>query len=183
MSFSSSQRTATRHPLFAALDPASNRHVAAATNIARGADAPAPIVPASDPAETGFASSQAFIVTGGRGANHLSVASMLICTNDGFTGVDSVRLPRHVGETATYFSAGYDAGTERNTEDFADMVPPCQGLIGVGSDDAGTGATNPELAQGGLVGLHPGIAGGTDLVPSVHGWVDPAVMVFVERIG
>ena len=25
----------------------------------------------------------------------------------------------------------YDAGTEMNTEDFADMVPPCQGLIGV----------------------------------------------------
>ena len=154
------------------------------TNVARGAEGPAPIVPDGNPGGAPFESAQAFILSGGRGGDYLSIASMLICTNDGFTGVDSVRLPRHVGESSTYFSAGYDAGTEMNTEDFADMVPPCQGLVGISSDDAGTGESNSDLAENGVIGLHPGIAGleGGDLLAAEHGWVDPAVMVFVERI-
>ena len=44
-----------------------------------------------------------------------------------------------------------------NTEDFADIVPPCQGLIGVGSDDEGTGMSNPDLAEGGVIAHHTGI--------------------------
>ena len=63
-----------------------------------------------------------------RGADRLSIASMLICTNDGFTGGAGVALPAAFGETATYLARAYDAGTERNTEDFADLVPPCQPL-------------------------------------------------------
>ncbi len=170
-------------PMLALLDPDSNRNVVAVTHVARGAEGPAPIVPKGNPGKTDFASQQAFILTGGHGANYLSVVSMLICTNDGFTGADSVKLPHRVGQTATYFSAGYDAGTETNTEDFADMVPPCQGLVGVSSKDEGTGMTNPKLAENGVIGLRPGVAGGTDLVAATHGWVDPAVMIFVERIG
>ena len=169
-------------PMLAALDPATNGNVIALTHVARGAEGPAPIVPDGNPGGAPFESAQAFILSGGHGANYLSIASMLICTNDGFTGVDSVKLPRHVGQSSTYFSAGYDAGTEMNTEDFADMVPPCQGLVGVSSKDEGTGMSNPKLAEGGVIGLHPGIAGGTDLLVGQHGWVDPAVMVFVERI-
>ncbi len=169
-------------PMLTLLDPATNRHVADRTHIARGVDMAAPIAPKGDPGNSGFASAQAFILTGGRGAGYLSIASMLICTNDGFTGVDSVKLPRHVGQATTFFSAAYDAGTELNMEDFKDIVPPCQGLVGVSSDDAGTGMSNPKLAQNGLIGLHPGIAGGNDLLAAVHGWVDPTIMVFVERI-
>ena len=45
------------------------------------------------------------------------------------------------------FTNGYDAGTELNTEDFADIVPPCQGLIGVSSEDGGTGMSDPSLAE------------------------------------
>ena len=175
-------------PLLAALYPKANRHVADLTIVARGAEMGAPIVPAGNPGETGFESAQAFIVTGGHGANYLTVASMLICTNDGFTGVNSVKLPRHVGDSATYFSAGYDAGTESNTEDFADLVPPCQGLVGISSDDPGKGMSDPKLAQNGVVRVHPGIVGArkalpdADLLPGAHGWTDPAVMVWVERI-
>ena len=70
----------------------------------------------------------------------ISAAMMLICTNDGFTGIDSLALPA-TGST-TIDADAYDAGTETNTEDFADIVPPCQGLIGVSSDDEGTGESN-----------------------------------------
>jgi hypothetical protein len=117
-----------------------------------------------------------------RGARYLSFVSMLICTNDGFTGVNGLRLPDDVGESATVYTAAYDAGTEMNTEDFADMVPPCPALTGVPSEDPGTGASDPALAEGDVVRHHPGIAGIADLDPALHGWDDPVAMVTVERI-
>jgi hypothetical protein len=104
---------------------------------------------------------------------------MLICTNDGFTGVDGVRLPKS-GRTVTFMTAGYDAGTEINTEDFADIVPPCQGLMGVSSGEPGTGTSNPALAEGGVIMHHEGIQGGSDLVPAVHGWRDPVARITIS---
>ncbi|MBT8067028.1 MAG: spondin domain-containing protein [Gammaproteobacteria bacterium] len=139
----------------------------------------APLVPANNPGNTGFESSATFTITAQGRARYLSYASMLICTNDGFTGLDSVRLPKH---KTTFYAAGYDARTEANTEDFADIVPPCQGLIGVSSDDAGTGMSNPLLAEDGIVIPHAGINGGSDLLPKAHGWSDPVAKIEIERI-
>ena len=116
-------------------------------------------------------------------ARFLSWVSMLICTNDGFVGRNLVRLPAQVGQTRTAYARGYDAGTEINTEDFADLVPPCQIFGATSSDDDGTGMSNPDLAEGGRVLPHPGIMGGDDLVPELHGWDEPAAMIEVERIG
>jgi len=79
------------------------------------------------------------------------------------------------GQTATYFSAGYDVGTEINTEDFADMVPLCQELVGVSSDDDGPGMSDPKLAENSVIKLHTGIKGDADLQAVVHGWVDPTI--------
>jgi hypothetical protein len=59
---------------------------------------------------------------------------MLICTNDGFSIVHDAPLPAEVGQIATFYSDAYDAGTEVNTESFADLVPPCQGLVGVSGE-------------------------------------------------
>ena len=109
---------------------------------------------------------------------YLSVAFMLICTNDGFSGLDSLMLPA-VGSTTVDANA-YDAGTEQNTEDFADMVPPCQGLIGVMSDDEGTGMSNPALAEGGVITMHSGVQGGTDLTVADHGWSGPVARITVS---
>jgi len=139
----------------------------------------APIVPANNPGDTGFASSTTFMISTSRHARYLSVISMLICTNDGFTGLDSIKLPK---KKMTVFSVAYDARTETNTEDFADMVPPCQGLIGVSSGDSGTGMTDPMLAEDGVVIPHVGIIGGDDLLPGVHGWGDPVAMIEIEKM-
>lgn len=139
----------------------------------------APLIPDSNPGATGFESSETFTI-GARGrARFLSIASMLICTNDGFTGINSVRLPIN---KKTVYAVAYDARTEQNTEDFADIVPPCQGLIGVTSDDPGTGTTDPLLAEEGFVIPHVGIHGGADLQPQVHDWSDPVVKIVIERI-
>ncbi len=107
----------------------------------------------------------------------LSVVFMLICTNDGFSGVDSMTLPASGSQSVD--ANAYDAGTETNTEDFADIVPPCQDLIGVSSADAGTGETNSALAEGGVITAHAGIQGGTDLTVSDHGWTDPVARITV----
>lgn len=124
-------------------------------------------------------------ITASPPAMYLSFVSMLICTNDGFTGLDAQRLPKKVGDSVTVYPDAYDAGTEINTEDFADIVPPCQGLVGVMSDDTGTGASDPALAEGGVITHHLGILGGVDLLPEVqlgqHGWTDPVAEVVITR--
>jgi hypothetical protein len=151
-------------------------------HVADSAAASAPLVPAGLPGSAMFGDSVTLTVSASEGAKFLSFASMLICTNDGFTGVDSLRLPKDVGDAVIVRSAGYDAGTELNTEDFADIVPPCQGLVGVSSGEPGTGTSNPALAEGGVIHHHPGIAGGADLLPAVHGWTDPVAEITVERV-
>ena len=86
------------------------------------------------------------LVTAGPGTTRLSVAAMLICTNDGFGAVDRIPLPRYGEMTATY-GVAFDAGTEINTEDYDDLVPPCDG-------SGATGTTDPALAEGGVVHRH-----------------------------
>lgn len=153
--------------------------LAGSPNVADYATGMAPIVPAHDPGATGFDSVATFTLTTRRGAKRLSFVSMLICTNDGFTGIDSVRLP---ARSKTVYARAYETRTEMNTEDFADIVPPCQGLSGVSSDDAGTGQSNFAIAEGGVVIPHPGIVGGNDLQRRVHDWNDPVAKVVIERV-
>ncbi len=122
-----------------------------------------------------------FEIDAERGARYFSFVSMLICTNDGFTGVAGAKLPIQPGDAAEWLSAGYDAGTEINTEDFDDLVPPCDDLT-TGDTGTGTGTTDPALAEGGVIHHHGGIDGIDDLVPGIHGWTDPVAMIEVERI-
>lgn len=139
----------------------------------------APLVPANDPGATGFESSATFMITSRGKAKFLSFASMLICTNDGFTGLDTIKLPK---KKLTVYSVAYDARTEMNTEDYEDMVPPCQALIdGIVPPVGGTGMSNPLLAEDGIVIPHVGIIGGFDLHPKVHGWSDPVAKIVIER--
>lgn len=115
-------------------------------------------------------------------AQFFSAVSMLICTNDGFTGASSMELPKRVGETVQFVTNAYDAGTEINTEDFADLVPPCPALSGVPSSVPGSGMSNPALAENGVVTHHAGIQGIADLSQAIHGWTDPVALVVVERV-
>jgi len=138
-----------------------------------------PLVPANDPGNTGLSHSETFVVSTEGNMRYLSFASMLVCTNDGFAGFDSVKLPiKHL----TVYAEAYDARTEMNTEDFADMVPPCQDAIGVSSNDEGTGASNPAIAEDGVVIPHQGILGGEDLLENVHAWGNPVVKIDIVRM-
>jgi hypothetical protein len=149
-----------------------SRHVASVVVAVAGS--PPPVLPGG---------SVTVSITSTRGTEFFSLASMLICTNDGFTGVDSRRLPPRVGQTVVLESDGYDAGTEVNTQDFADIVPPCPPLTGVSSSDPGTGASDPLLAEGDVIRHHPGILSGDDLMPGLHGWTDPVAKITITRTG
>lgn len=119
--------------------------------------------------------------------DRLSLVAMLICTNDGFAGLDSINLPNKVGRSRTAYARDFDAGTEVNTEDLADIVPPCQGLNGVADDNGapGTGASNPALAESGVIRAHKGVKERADLTWAAHGWDThaPVMKVTVTRIG
>ncbi len=151
-------------------------------NVAAMVTATQPLAPEGTPGGAMFDDSVTLTIIAPVSVRRLSFVSMLICTNDGFTGVDGLRLPWRFNHPVVMETAGYDAGTEINTEDFADIVPPCQELIGVTSDDPGTGVTNPALAEGGVVAHHAGIQGGVDLLPDVHGWSDPVARITVTRV-
>ena len=140
----------------------------------------APLVPGNDPGNTGLSHSETFVITKQGDMAYLSFASMLVCTNDGFTGIDSIKLPYY--QQKTVYASAFDARTEMNTENFADMVPPCQGAIGVTSDDEGTGASNPAIAESGVIISHPGTMGGEDLQKEVHAWGNPVVKIDIVRM-
>lgn len=152
------------------------------TNAIRGAAVgDAPLVPRDDPGATGQPYFSELHLEADASAKYLSFVSMLVATNDGFTGLDTVALPTAVNESKTYFAASYDAGTEENTEMFADMVPPAQSLTGTDRAHAdGTGASDPDLAEDGVITPHRGIAGTGD-VPETFDWDDPVAVVQVER--
>lgn len=140
------------------------------------------IAVAGDPPPVLPSSSVTFSIAAENGAQFFSFVSMLICTNDGFTGLDSKKLPERVGDQLVYETGAYDAGTEINTEDFADIVPPCPPLTGVMSTDMGSGMSNPALAENGVIGHHAGVSGGDDLQAGLHGWMDPVARVTIRRI-
>jgi Spondin_N len=142
-----------------------------------------PLVPPGVPGDMMFEQSVTMTVNGSARAKRLSFVSMLICTNDGFTGADGMKLPRRVGKSVTMRTNSYDAFTELNTEDYAHMVPPCQALIGDSSGEPGTGVSDPALAEGGVITHHAGVQGGSDLNPELHGWTDPVAKIRVERTG
>lgn len=98
----------------------------------------------------------------------LSLAFMLVNTNDGFSGLDAVRLPRH-GKVVYYLRA-YDAGSEQNTELTSEIPGPCCGSPGVGT------TTHERIAH------HAGILGVGDLDPAVYGWPEPVAKLTITRI-
>ena len=111
-------------------------------------------------------------------ANRLSLAVMLICTNDGFTGLDGVKLPSGF-EPKTFYADGYDAGTEANDELYTSIVDPCGGIgpVAVAAD-----GQNNRTATDGVITHHPGIQDVGDLDSNEHGWEDPVLKVTVQRL-
>ncbi len=123
-----------------------------------------------------------FAITANPG-DRFSIATMLICTNDGFLGLDGVALPAQ--GALSYDLKSYDAGREQNTEKAIDMVDPCSALGPVKLPGDPNGNRDKEVATTPAQPIqpHPGIKGNGDLTVAAHGWTDPVARVTITRQG
>jgi len=111
-------------------------------------------------------------VSAARGAKFISVGSMMLPTNDGFIGLNSAEVSKR-GST-TYFSPGYDAGSEINDEICGNIPGPQCGGIGLGEID--------DPVTEGYVHVHRGIHGIGDLSPALYDWRNPVARITVTRV-
>lgn len=110
-------------------------------------------------------------IAAGQGAKRLSMAAMLVPTNDGFFALNGVELPKGK-EPNVNFSPIFDAGSEPNDELCANIPGPVCGGVG-GSPDAG---------GEGYVFVHAGIHGIGDLEAAEYDWRNPGAMIVVRRV-
>ena len=103
--------------------------------------------------------------------DHVSVISMLACTNDAIT-IGTLIVPEAGSLPAMSSGRVYDAGTEENSESAATV--PCLGGEGVSSGDAADGE--------GSIAHHAGIGGEADLSAEQHGWDGPAMQLFLTSV-
>ena len=114
--------------------------------------------------------------------DRLSMAGMLICTNDGFIGVNSIKLPKPSAGTVTHYLGAYDAGTEKNTELSEDIVDPCSALGPVVLDGDPDGNNNDGIETDGVVRHHPGVSGSVGDLLGAHNWDDPVAKIEVKLV-
>jgi len=128
------------------------------------------------------------------GNTRLSVAGMLLPTNDGFVGLNSVPLPGPGGSsTATWSANGYDAGTEANDEVIGSGAPGEAGFPApppVVASGLGTGALGLNATAEGFVSIHRGVigdldesGGSSDINAVVHRFLNPVARITVTRMG
>jgi len=110
-----------------------------------------------------------------RGFDNVSVAAMLIPTNDGFFSVNDAEGPNGQ-DSITIFSPAYDAGTERNDETCASIPGPnfveCGGPGGGGAPGGGEG----------YVHIHAGIHGIGSFAPANRDWRNPVAKITIRRL-
>ncbi|MFW2373723.1 MAG: spondin domain-containing protein [Gammaproteobacteria bacterium] len=118
----------------------------------------------------------------------LSAAAMILPTNDGFVGVDSITLPTTPGRYEYYLN-GYDAGTEVNDEIINGGGAP--GVPGIPGDPLGLGGTNASgvatTESNQTVHIHRGVLGDTDatggasdLDSRAHRWLNPVAHLIID---
>ena len=134
------------------------------------------------------AMSASFNLTNDSSNTHLSLAAMVLPSNDGFVGLDSWKIPEEAG-TYTVFLNAYDAGTEANNELRGSgapgeagmpVPPPLDDVIGTN----GTGVTDMESNN--KVHIHRGSlgdsdmsAGTSDINNSVQRWLNPVAKLTI----
>ncbi len=112
-------------------------------------------------------------IPGGRNYRYLSLAAMMLPTNDGFISLNGVWAPRGQ-KTVMYLSPAYDAGSEDNDES-------CDNIPGPFGCD-GSGEPFNEADGEGYVHIHAGIHGIGDLDESVYDWRNPVARIVIKRI-
>ena len=98
----------------------------------------------------------------------LSLAAMILPTNDAFVALDSVRLPRY--GSRSWYAVGHDAGSEADDELCENIPGPTCGEDGPGGEGEG------------FVHVSSGIHGVGDLPEEIYDWRNPVAKVTVTRV-
>ena len=107
--------------------------------------------------------------------DRVSLAGMLVPTNDAFVAVNGVRGPRGRAPVRLRMPA-YDAGSEANDELCANIPGPPTVCTG-----EGVSAPDPTSDEG-FVHIHRGIHGIGDLDESVYDWRNPVADIVIRRV-
>ncbi|MCA1651623.1 MAG: spondin domain-containing protein [Acidobacteria bacterium] len=102
----------------------------------------------------------------------VSVAAMLVPTNDAFFAVNGVEGPRG-RDVVTHYSPAYDAGTEANDELCTHIPGPPTACQGEGF--------NPARGVDNFVHIHPGIHGIGNLSAARYDWRNPVARITIRR--
>ena len=119
--------------------------------------------PLIDPGE-----SVTVMISGSRHFNRLSLAGMLLPTNDSFVAIDSIALPNR---SSASLALAYDAGSEMNDELCVSIPGP----------HCGGAPFSAGLAEG-YVHISRGISGEGDLSASSYDWRNPVAKVSIVRV-
>jgi len=102
--------------------------------------------------------------------NHVSVASMLIPTNDAFFALNGIKGASGK-KTVVVMASAWDAGSEPNDELCANIPGPvCDGVGG-----------SPGAGGEGFVHIHAGIHGIGDLAGAERDWRNPVARITISR--
>lgn len=122
--------------------------------------------------------SVSFTVESKRAFDRLSIAAMLIPTNDAFMALDSFdldRVPHGRHRSITVYARAYDAGSERNDEQCASIPGP--NFVECGGPGGGARVGGGE----GFVHVHNGIHGIGNLNRAMRTWLNPVAEITIRR--
>ena len=104
-----------------------------------------------------------------RKVRYISVAGMLVNTNDSFFGINGIKVLHKTSRTA--FAPAFESGTEENNEDCAFVPGPfCEGASTTGGAE-----------EDGVIIINNGIHGVGDLIPALHDWRNPVALITITR--
>jgi Spondin_N len=126
----------------------------------------------SGTAPIGMGAMDMFELTAGRDTDiYLSLASMLVNTNDAFVGIHSVNLETlAVGDSRVLFANALDTGTEANSEALSSIPGPA-------ANGEGFNAARDDQD---IITVHPGVITADDglltsILDETHRWDNPAL--------
>ena len=108
----------------------------------------------------------------------ISIATMLVNTNDAFTSLNTAVDTMAVGDVLTFNSVAYDAGTEADTEMATNIPGPAGG--GTGFDAARNDQADRVVMHSGIVSQDDGLA--TSDLTEQHRFDNPVARISIERI-
>lgn len=108
--------------------------------------------------------------------DRLSMAAMLIPTNDAFMALNAVGLPFPGGSQARFTAVSYDAGTEVNDE-------LCSSIPGPSFAECGGPGGGAQVGGGeGFVHVHRGMHGTGNFKAAARDWRNPVAQISVRHV-